>query len=246
MIENDSTLFKVDIDNYNGPLDVLLDLAKAQKVNLEDISITKLADQFHDFITKEKNLNLDIATEYLLMATWLAYLKSKLLLPGTTEEEFKVQEVAEKLKLQLKKLELIRLLSEQMLKRKRLGREIRTRGGKSGIKPIYNSEYKLNLFELLKTYSTIIMTKDFQKINIPKLPVFTAEEGIKTIKEFFGKLLDWKKLDDLIPKNLKKESRYRKTGKAGIFAGSLELVKEGNLKIKQKNLFDDIYIRENK
>jgi len=246
MIENDSTLFKVDIDNYNGPLDVLLDLAKAQKVNLEDISITKLADQFHDFITKEKNLNLDIASDYLLMATWLAYLKSKLLLPGTTEEEFKVQEVAEKLKLQLKKLELIRLLSEQMLKRKRLGREIRTRGGKSGIKPIYNSEYKLNLFELLKTYSTIIMTKDFQKINIPKLPVFTAEEGIKTIKEFFGKLLDWKKLDDLIPKNLKKESRYRKTGKAGIFAGSLELVKEGNLKIKQKNLFDDIYIRENK
>ena len=246
MIENDSTLFKVDIDNYNGPLDVLLDLAKAQKVNLEDISITKLADQFHDFITKEKNLNLDIASDYLLMATWLAYLKSKLLLQGTPEEEFKVQEVAEKLKLQLKKLELIRLLSEQMLKRKRLGREIRTRGGKSGIKPIYNSEYKLNLFELLKTYSTIIMTKDYQKMNIPKLPVFTAEEGIKTIKEFFGKLLDWKKLDDLIPKNLKKESRYRKTGKAGIFAGSLELVKEGNLKIKQKNLFDDIYIRENK
>ena len=118
MLENDSALFKVDIENFKGPLDILLDLAKAQKVNLENISITKLADQFHDFITKEKNLNLEIASEYLLMATWLAYLKSKLLLPGTPEEEFKVQEVAEKLKLQLKKLELIRLLSEQMLKRK--------------------------------------------------------------------------------------------------------------------------------
>ena len=179
MIENDSELFKVDVENYNGPLDVLLDLAKAQKVNLEDISITKLADQFHDFITQEKKLNLEIASEYLLMATWLAYLKSKLLLPGTPEEEFKVQEVAEKLKLQLKKLELIRLLSEQMLKRKRLGREIRTRGMRAGIRPIYNSEYKLNLFDLMKTYSTIIMTKDFQRINIPKLPVFTTEEGIK-------------------------------------------------------------------
>ena len=153
----------------------MLDLAKSQKVNLENISITKLADQFHDFITNQKNLNLESASEYLLMATWLAYLKSKLLLPGTPEEEFKVQEVAEKLKLQLKKLELIRLLSEQMLKRKRLGREIRTRGVKSGIRPIYNSEIKVNLFELLKTYSTIIMTKDFQKINIPKLPVFTTE-----------------------------------------------------------------------
>ena len=110
MPESDSFLFNVDINNYKGPLDVLLDLAKAKKVDLEEISITKLADQFHDYITNEKELNLEIASEYLLMATWLAYLKSKLLLPGTPEEEFKVQEVAEKLKLQLKKLELIRLL----------------------------------------------------------------------------------------------------------------------------------------
>ena len=244
MTANDSELFKVDLDNYNGSLDVLLDLAKTQKVNLEDISITRLADQFHKFITEEKKLNLETASEYLLMATWLAYLKSKLLLPGTPEEEFKVQEVAEKLKLQLKKLELIRLLSEQMLKRKRLGREIRTRGMRAGIKSIYNSEYKLNLFDLLKTYSSIIMMKDFQRINIPKLPVFTAEEGIKTIRDFFGKLSDWKKLDDLIPNSFRKVSRYQKTGKAGIFAGSLELVKEGNLKIKQENLFDEIYIKE--
>jgi len=246
MPTNDSVLFNVDIDNFSGSLNTLLDLAKAQKVNLEDISITKLADQFNEYINKEKNLNLELASEYLLMATWLAYLKSKLLLPGTPEEEFKVHEVAEKLKLQLKKLELIRLLSEQMLKRKRLGREIRTRGMKAGIRPIYNSEYKVNLFELLKTYSTIIMTKDFQKMSIPKLPVFTTEEGIKTIKEFFGKLTNWKKLDDLIPQNFRKELKYKKTGKAGIFAGSLELVKEGNLKIKQDNLFDEVYIRENK
>ena len=245
MIENDSSLFNVNIENYNGSLEVLLDLAKAQKVNLENISITKLADQFYEFITQEKNLNLEVASEYLLMATWLAYLKSKLLLPGTPEEEFKVQEVADKLKLQLKKLELIRLLSDQMLKRKRLGKEIRTRGIKTGFRSIYNSEYKVNLYDLLKSYSTIIMTKDFQKINIPKLPVFTTEEGIKTIKEFFGKLVDWKKLDELIPLSFKRNSKYKKTGKAGIFAGSLELVKEGNLKMKQKDLFDDIYIKEN-
>ena len=246
MTQIDSELFNVNIENFNGSLDLLLDLAKSQKVNLEEISITKLADQFHEYITKDKNLNLEIASEYLLMATWLAYLKSKLLLPNTPEEEFKVQEVAEKLKLQLKKLELIRLLSDQMLKRKRLGREIRTRGMKLGFRQIYNSEYNINLFELLKTYSTIIMTKDFQKINIPKLPVFTAEEGVKTIKALFGNLVNWKKLDDLIPVNFKKDSKFKRTGKAGIFAGSLELVKEGNLSIKQDNLFDDIYIKENK
>jgi len=245
MNDSNSNFFEIDIDNYSGPLDILLDLAKAQKVNLEKISITKLADQFHDFITTKKNLNLELASEYLLMATWLAYLKSKLLLPGSPEEEFKVLEVAEKLKLQLKKLELIRLLSDQMLKRKRLGCEIRTRGMKGSIRSIYSSEYKLSLFELLKCYSSIIMTKDFQKMNIPKLPVFTTEDGIKTIKEFFGKLIDWKNLDDLIPKNFRLNKRYKKTGKAGIFAGSLELVKEGNLKIKQDNLFDDVYIKEN-
>ena len=245
MIESNNALFEVDIDNYNGPIDVLLDLAKAQKVNLEEISITKLADQFHDYISDKKDLNLEVASEYLLMATWLAYLKSKLLLPGTPEEEFKVHEVAEKLKLQLKKLELIRLLSEQMLKRKRLGREIRTRGMRGNIRSIYSSEYKLNLFDLLKTYSTIIMTKDYQRINIPKLPVFTTEDGIKTIQDFFGKLVDWRNLEDLIPKNFKSGKRFKKTGKAGIFAGSLELVKEGNIKIKQNKLFDEVYIKEN-
>ena len=240
----DSNNFKVDLENYQGPLDILLDLAKAQKVDLENISITLLADQFHDYITNEKNLNLETASEYLLMATWLTYLKSKLLLPGNPEEEFKLLEVAEKLKLQLKKLELIRLLSDQMLKRKRLGREIRLRGIKGNIRSIYSTEYKLNLYELLKAYSGIIMTKDFQRINIPKLPVFTTEDGIKRIREFFGKLIDWKNINDLIPSNFKNGTRYKKTGKAGIFAGSLELVKEGNLNIRQNKLFDNIYIKE--
>ncbi len=246
MLKTDSNNFNVDLNNYQGPLDVLLDLAKAQKVDLENISITKLADQFHKYIINEKNLNLDTASEYLLMATWLTYLKSKLLLPGDPDEEFKVLEVAEKLKLQLKKLELIRLLSDQMLKRKRLGKEIRLRGIKGNIRSIYSTEYKLNLYELLKVYSNIIMTKDFQRINIPKLPVFTTEDGIKRIKEFFGKLIDWKNINDLIPQNFKNNSIYKKTGKAGIFAGSLELVKEGNITIKQENLFDDLYIKETK
>jgi len=244
MPDSDSNNFNVDLNNYQGPLDILLDLAKAQKVDLENISITKLADQFHAYITSEKNLNLETASEYLLMATWLTYLKSKLLLPGNPEEEFKVLEVAEKLKLQLKKLELIRLLSDQMLKRKRLGRDIYMRGIKGNIRSIYSTEYKLTLYELLKSYSSIIMTKDFQRISIPKLPVFTTEDGIKRIREFFGKLIDWKNIDDLIPQNFKNGLQNKKTGKAGIFAGSLELVKEGNLTIKQENLFDDIYIKE--
>ena len=237
---------KIKIDNYSGPLEILLDLAKSQKVDLEKISITILVDQFLDFIKSNEKINLDIASEYLLMATWLTYLKSKLLLPETDEEEFKALEVAEKLKLQLKKLELIRLLSDQMLKRKRLGKDIFMRGIRGKIKSIYNTKYSLTMFEIFKSYSSIIMSREFQKMNIPKLPVFTTEEGIERIKEFFGKLNDWKNIDELIPINISKSKNFKQTGKAGIFSGSLELAKEGYISIKQKNLFDDIFIKENK
>jgi len=241
---NDSQQFNVTLNNYNGPLEILLDLAKSQKVDLEKISITKLADQFHEFITSAKNVNLELASEYLLMATWLTYLKSKLLLPESNEEEFKALEVAEKLKLQLKKLELIRLLSDQMLKRKRLGKDVFMRGMKRNIRLIYNTKYSLTLFEILRAYSSIIMTKDFQRMNIPKLPVFTTEDGIKRIKTFFGNLSDWKDINDLIPASFLSSKNLKRTGKAGIFSGALDLSKEGNINIKQNNLFDDIYIKE--
>ena len=184
----------IDIPNYNGPLEVLLDLAKTQKVDLSEISITKLADQFLNFIKNQKNLNLETASEFLLMATWLAYLKSKLLLPEDDTDDFKALEVAEKLKLQLKKLELIRILSDQMLKKRRLGVHIFTRGMKGGIRSINTPIYDVSLYELLKTYSTIQMQKTFQNISIPKLPVFTTEEGIKQIRNNLDKILDWKNL----------------------------------------------------
>ena len=235
----------INIDNYSGPLEVLLDLAKSQKVDLANISITQLADQFIEFINKAKKINLDIASEYLLMATWLTYLKSKLLLPLDEEEEFKALEIAEKLKLQLKKLELIRLLSDQMLKRKRLGRDIFMRGISTKIQTNNISQYSLKLFDVLKTYATIISTKDFQKISIPRLPVFTMEEGIKRIKELHSQLKDWKNLNDLIPSTFRNNKSMKRSGNAGIFAGSLELVKEGNIQIKQEKIFGEIYIRNN-
>jgi len=241
---HDSQKFNVNLNNFNGPLEVLLDLAKYQKVDLEKISITKLVDQFNEYINSAKNINLELASEYLLMATWLTYLKSKLLLPETIEEEFKTLEVAEKLKLQLKKLELIRLLSDQMLKRKRLGKDVFMRGIKGNIRSIYSAKYSLTLYEILKTYSSVIMIKEFQKMSIPKLPIFSTEEGINRIKSFFGKLSEWKNINDLIPKDFLITKNMKKTGLAGILSGVLELSKEGNLNIKQDNLFDDVYIRE--
>ena len=233
----------IDIPNYNGPLEVLLDLAKTQKVDLAEISITKLADQFLDFIKKHEDLNLETASEFLLMATWLAYLKSKLLLPESEDDDFKALEVAEKLKLQLKKLELIRILSDQMLKKKRLGVHIFVRGMKGGIRSINTPIYDISLYELLKTYSNIQMQKTFQNISIPKLPVFTSEEGIKQIKSNLDKITEWKNIVELIPK-FYLEKKMKKTGIAGIFAASLELTKEGIISISQNKQFHKLLIKK--
>ena len=238
--------FSIDIPNYNGPLEILLDLAKNQKVDLANISITKLADQFLDFVKNNKNLNLETASEFLLMATWLAYLKSKLLLPEDEDDDFKPLEVAERLKLQLKKLELIRLLSDQLLKRKRIGKDIFFRGMSGGIKSIYTPIYDVSLYELIKTYANINVQKSFQRVNIPKLPVLTTEQGINNIKSQLDNLNNWKNIVELIPENYKENTQKIKTGLSGIFAACLELSKEGVINIMQKKNFDDILIKKSK
>ena len=245
MESNKTNKISVDIPNYSGPLEILLNLAKTQKVDLAEISITKLADQFLEFIKKNEKINLETASEYLLMATWLAYLKSKLLLPEDKDDDFKALEVAEKLKLQLKKLELIRILSDQMLQKKRLGIDIFSRGMKGGIRSINTPVYNVTLYELLKTYSNIQIQKTFQNISIPKLPVLTTEEGIKYLKNNLNEIKDWKNLIELIPK-FYSQNKMKRTGIAGIFAASLELTKEGLLSISQKKIFDKLMIKNKK
>ena len=238
--------FKIKIDNYTGPLEVLLDLAKTQKVDLASISITQLADQFIEFIHQAKEINLDLASEYLLMATWLAYLKSKLLLPEDEEDDFKATEIAEKLKLQLKKLELIRLLSDQLLKKNRLGINVYMRGMTGGIRSSRKSKYAVSLYELLKSYSTHIMKKNFLSINIIKLPVCTTEQGVEIIKSSIKKLNDWRNFLELIPSQFKKNTQLKKSGVCGLFSASLELSREGLISIMQKKNFDNLLIKEKK
>jgi segregation and condensation protein A len=202
-----------------------------------------LADQFLEYIGKNENLDLETASEFLLMATWLAYLKSKLLLPDDEDDDFKALEVAQKLKLQLKKLELIRILSDKMLQKKRLGVHIFTRGIKGGIRSINTPVYDVSLYELLKTYSSIQMHKTFQNITIPKLPVLTTEEGIKQIKKNLNKITDWKNISELIPR-FYYDNKMKKTGLAGIFSASLELTKEGIVQVSQKKIFDKLMIKK--
>jgi len=244
MESNKKIAIPIEIPNFSGPLAVLLDLAKAQKVDLTKISITKLADQFLEYIKESKELNLEVASEYLLMATWLAYLKSKLLLPEDDDDNFQALEVAKKLKIQLKKLELIRLLSDQLIKKNRIGVNIFYRGMKGGIRSINTPIYKVSLYDLLKTYSSIKMQKAFQTVNIPKLPVFTTEDAIKQIKNNFSSIADWKNIEDLIPKNFTINKKLKKSGIAGIFSASLELTKQGVTNLMQKNFFEKIMIKK--
>ena len=239
-------ILKIDIDNYSGPLEVLLDLAKAQKVDLTNISITQLADQFIEFIDDAKEINLDLASEYLLMATWLAYLKSKLLLPDDDDDDFKASEIAEKLKLQLKKLELIRLLSDQLLKKNRLGVNVYMRGMTEGIRSSNKSKYVVSLYELLKSYSNHTMRKNFLSINIVKLPVCTTEQGVEIIKSSIKKLEKWSNIFELLPSRFKKNVQLKKSGVCGLFSASLELSREGLISIMQKKDFDNLLIKEKK
>jgi len=244
MESNTKNSISVNIPNYSGPLEVLLNLAKEQKVDLAKISITKLADEFLLYIkTESDKLNLETASEFLLMATWLAYLKSKLLLPEDEEDDFKASEVAEKLKLQLKKLELIRLLSDQMLEKKRIGVNIFLRGMKGGIRSINTPVYNVTLYELLKSYSVLKMQKAFQSINIPKLPVLTTEIAIKQIQDNLHKIKDWEQIEKLIPKYYSTKN-MKKTGLTGIFAASLELTRQGVTVMMQKKIFDKILIKK--
>ena len=234
--------FKLNVDNYEGPLDLLLDLAKAQKVDLMQISIVQLANQYIDYISQLKD-NLELAADFLVMASWLAYLKSRLLLPEDFDDDFSAIKMAEKLKLQLRKLESIRLLSDQLMSRPKLGSDVFMRSMREGIKPINKSQYSVSLYELIKAYADFKRKENFSSINIKKLPVYTMEEAIKMITQMFEQIKEWCDLKTIIPKNFLKNKKLKKSGMSGTFAASLELVREGKLLIRQDRIFEDIFIK---
>tara|TARA_A100001011_G_scaffold399436_1_gene508091 strand:- start:31096 stop:31881 length:786 start_codon:yes stop_codon:yes gene_type:complete len=241
MSSNEKKL-ELNIDNYEGPLELLLDLAKSQRVDLMKISIVQLADQYISFVERIKK-NLEIAADFLVMASWLAYLKSRLLLPEDYDDDFSAIKMAEKLKLQLRKLEMIRLLSDMLMTKKQMGVDIFFRGIKEGIKKKNSPKYSVSLYELIKSYADFKKRKNFSSINIKKLRTYTMEDAIKKITSMFEKLKDWCNLNDLVPQTFKVKKDLRKTGLAGSFVAGLELVREGDLVIKQKKLFDKIYLK---
>jgi len=199
--EADENMLIVDLDGFEGPLDVLLTLARNQKVDLTRISILKLAEQYLDFIAQARRMELDLAADYLVMASWLAFLKSKLLLPPPEEEEGPSgAEMAARLAFQLQRLEAMRKAAQDIFSRRcRMGMHVFARGAPEGIRLIKTSEYQGTLFELLKSYSDQRLKGHDTKWEPKRLPIMAIEAARHRLEKMMGMMFDWGRIDGFLP-----------------------------------------------
>ena len=231
------------LDGFEGPIDVLLSLARDQKVDLTQISILELAEQYLGFIQQAQTLNLEIAADYLVMAAWLAYLKSRLLLPTIDdEEELSTEQVAEALRFQLQRLESMRAVGEQLLGRPRLGVDIFSRGMPEAITDLAHPVYDVTLFELLKAYGDHKIRTERTTLRIAPTRLFAVEEAIGRLRRMLGRIPNWQTLFSFLPANLR-GGLLTRSAMASTFAASLELVKEGKIELRQDDPFGPIFLR---
>ena len=233
----------VNLSGYEGPLDVLLIMAKSQKVDLMKISILQLTEQYLVFIAEVRKKNLELAADYLVMAAWLAYLKSNLLLPREeTGEELTAEQMAERLKFQLKKLEAIRQVSEKLMNLPVLGTNFFNRGMPEGIRLIRTPEYYLSLYDLLKSYANQRYKSAYSSIVIERPAVYAMEEALVRLQRMVGTAFEWTKLENFLPPEFSKGKNAR-SGVAGTFAAAMELVREGVLEVQQLAPFGPVFIK---
>ncbi len=234
---------QVDIDGFEGPLDVLLSLARVQKVNLKQISILELAEQYLTFIKDAHSLQIEIAADYLVMASWLAYLKSRLLLPPPeNEEEVSGEEMAARLVFQLQKLESMRIAVAQLMARPQLGRDMFKRGMPEGIRLKRHSKYNASLYDLLGAYSTQRLRNYYSEWKPTVLPIFTIERARQKIERLLGTLDEWDRFDSVVMKDVK-DTKKRRSMTASSLSAILEFVRDGRLEIHQDKNFSNILIR---
>lgn len=235
----------IDVDGYEGPLDVLLALARAQKVDLRKISILALAEQYLVFIAEARKMQLDLAADYLVMAAWLAFLKSKLLLPEPeTEGEPSAEELAERLTLQLQRLESIRMAAARLMSRDKLGAEVFWRGAPEGIRVVKTPEYSDTLLDLLKAYSTQRVKQiAHSNYELQRLPTFAIEDARHRLEKMLGVIIDWSTIESLLPEDYS-FGRSRRSGVASTLSASLEMARDGLVELRQMAPFAPLYVRK--
>jgi len=235
----------VDVAGFEGPLDLLLDLARRQKVDLSKISVLALANQYLEFINKSTRMRIEVAADYLVMAAWLAYLKSRLLIPQEfdDEDEIPAEELAAMLAFRLKRLQAMRDAAAQLMARNRLGQDVFARGAPEPLIVDTKTEYADNLVDLIKAYATR-RTQEFahHDYHIARLPVWTIQEARKALETLIGKMDDWGRLDHWLVEYLVQPEK-RRSVIASSFSASLELAREGTIEIRQEEAFRPIYMR---
>lgn len=233
----------VDLDGFEGPLDVLLTLARDQKVDLLKISILELAEQYLAFIEELRKLRLEIAADYLVMAAWLAYLKSRLLIPQEEEEGPTGAEMAERLAHQLRKLEAMRNAAEKLINGTLTGRDRLRRVRAEGVTVISHSKYDCSLMELLQAYAAHEERKGISNpLRLMREAVFSVEAALERLENMLGKMPDWTDLSAYLPENLK-DPFARRSAEASTLLASLQMVKEGYLELRQSQTFGPIKVR---
>ncbi len=236
----------LDIDGYEGPLHLLLELARMQKVDLARISILELADQYVDFIKNAENLRIELAADYLVMASWLAYLKSRLILPATEGEEQlpEAEELAAHLAFRLQRLDAMRRASEGLFKLKIIGQSIFVRGAPEGLRSRTSPLYQAEMFDMIKAYGDIRSQVTIRNHKLPEPLVLALVEARQRLARAIGTNTDWLTLDELLPDGSDFDRPLpNKTIRASSLLAGLELAKEGKLEIKQSKAYAPIYMR---
>jgi segregation and condensation protein A len=240
---SDEPALVVDVEGFEGPLDLLLTLARQQKVDLAKISILALADQYLAFIEAARKLRLELAADYLVMAAWLAYLKSRLLLPEPPAPDgMSAEDMANALALRLRRLEAIRRVAEQLLDRPQLGREVFQRGLPEPIAEIKRPQWSATLYDLLSAYAARRQTQARAYVRMPKRTVWSLAEARVALERLIGQSFDWSPLEQYLVEYLVEPSQ-RPTVLASSFAATLELVREGRLELHQHAAFAPLYVR---
>lgn len=241
-IEADERLV-VDIDGYEGPLDLLLDLARTQKVDLSQISILQLADQYLAFVEAARRVRLELAADYLVMAAWLAFLKSRLLLPQEDDDETSPDDLAGRLGLQLRRLEAMRERGAEIMSRYRQGRDVFARGLPEGVTVLRRSHYDLSLYELLSAYAVQRGRVAASELHIERGPVYAVDDAIRWLERMVGSVPSWTSLEQFLPPLGAVGPQMSKSALASTFAAILEMTRRGSIELQQSTAYSPIMVR---
>ena len=234
-------ILTVSFDHWEGPLDLLLTLARGQKVDLREISILELTEQYLAFIDGARQLKLELAADYLVMAAWLAYLKSSLLLPRQEQPDPSPEEMALRLQLRLQRLNAMRDAAARLMTRDRIGRDVFVRRKPEGLRLVRKTQWRASLYDLIQTYGQIRARTRPVVHTIARRPVMTLDEAIQRVGALVGTAIDWTRLESFLPEDL--DGPKAKSALASSFVAALELARQGRVELQQDGIFKPLYLR---